>query len=115
MSDLIQDSPSAYIHRSLAWLVGGFAAVALLLSVVGLYGVVAYSVSRRNREIGIRTALGASTGAIYRMILGDAGRLIALPLPPVSPPPLPLPGCCAACFSASAPGTSPPWPSSQAS
>jgi len=40
--------------------------------------VVAYSVSRRNREIGIRISLGASTGAIYRMILGDAGRLIAV-------------------------------------
>jgi ABC-type antimicrobial peptide transport system permease subunit len=77
MIDRIQDSQSAYMHRSLAWLIGGFAAVALLLSVVGLYGVVAYSVSRRNREIGIRTTLGASTGAIYRMILGDAGRLIA--------------------------------------
>ncbi|HEX7200665.1 MAG TPA: ABC transporter permease, partial [Dongiaceae bacterium] len=78
MIDRIQDSQSAYMHRSLVWLVGGFAAVALLLSVVGLYGVVAYSVSRRNREIGIRTALGASTAAIYRMILGDAGRLIAI-------------------------------------
>jgi predicted permease len=78
MIDRIRDSQSAYMHRSLAWLVGGFAAVALLLSVVGLYGVVAYSVSRRNREIGIRTALGASTAAIYRMILGDAGRLIAI-------------------------------------
>jgi macrolide transport system ATP-binding/permease protein len=76
MRDRIQDSQSAYMHRSLAWLVGGFAAVALMLSVVGLYGVVAYSVSQRNREIGIRTALGASRGSIYKMILCEAGRLI---------------------------------------
>ncbi len=78
MLDRIQDSQSAYMHRSLAWLVGGFAAAALLLSVVGLYGVVAYSVGQRSREIGIRTALGASTGSIYLMILGEAGRLIGL-------------------------------------
>ncbi|HEV3196529.1 MAG TPA: ABC transporter permease [Bryobacteraceae bacterium] len=78
MLDRIQDSQSAYMHRSLAWLVGGFAAVALLLSAVGLYGVVAYSVNQRNREIGIRTALGASRGAIYVMIMSEAGRLIGL-------------------------------------
>jgi macrolide transport system ATP-binding/permease protein len=78
MRERIQDSDSAYMHRSLAWLVGGFAAVALLLSVVGLYGVVAYSVSQRHREIGIRTALGASRGSIYRMIVSEAGRLIGL-------------------------------------
>lgn len=77
MLQRIEDSQSAYMHRSLAWLVGGFAAMALVLSVVGLYGVVAYSVSQRNREIGIRTALGASRGSIYRMILSEAGRLIA--------------------------------------
>jgi macrolide transport system ATP-binding/permease protein len=78
MLDRIQDSQSAYMHRSLAWLVGGFAVAALLLSVVGLYGVVAYSVGQRSREIGIRTALGASRGSIYLMILGEAGRLIGL-------------------------------------
>lgn len=78
MRERIQDSDSAYMHRSLAWLVGAFAAVALLLSVVGLYGVVAYSVSQRHREIGIRTALGASRGSIYKMILSEAGRLIGI-------------------------------------
>ena len=78
MTARIQDSPSAYLHRSLAWLVGGFAAMALLLGVVGLYGVVAYSVSQRSREIGIRIALGAQPGSIYELILREAGRLIAL-------------------------------------
>jgi len=77
MRDLINDSQSAYVHRSVAWLVGGFAALALLVGVVGLYGVIAYSVSQRSREIGIRMALGAQTASVYRLILKEAGWLTA--------------------------------------
>ncbi len=78
MTDVIGDSPSAYIHRSSAWLVGGFAVTALLLGVVGLYGVVAYSVSQRNREIGVRMALGAQRSSVYRLILTEAGWLVGI-------------------------------------
>jgi macrolide transport system ATP-binding/permease protein len=74
----IDQSPSAYLHRSSAWLVGGFAVVALLLGVIGLYGVIAYSVGRRTREIGVRMALGAQRKSVYQLILLEAAWLIGI-------------------------------------
>ncbi|MBI5282788.1 MAG: ABC transporter permease [Candidatus Solibacter usitatus] len=62
--------------RSLAWLVGGFALLALGLAAAGMYGVVSHGVVRRTRELGVRLALGASRGRVAWLIVGSSLRSV---------------------------------------
>jgi predicted permease len=69
-------------QRAFTFLSAFFAGVALLLSAIGLYGMLSSSVTQRTGEIGIRAALGASRGVILRMIFADALRLVAVGVGP---------------------------------
>jgi putative ABC transport system permease protein len=65
-------------ERLMATLSSFFGFLAALLATVGLYGVISYSVARRRNEIGIRMALGAGRTSIVRLIMGEAGMLLAI-------------------------------------
>jgi putative ABC transport system permease protein len=67
-------------ERLMASLSGAFGALAGLLAAVGLYGVMSYTVTRRSNEMGIRLAMGARRSEVLRMVLADAGTLVAIGL-----------------------------------
>ncbi|HXU21138.1 MAG TPA: FtsX-like permease family protein, partial [Verrucomicrobiae bacterium] len=73
LEEVISDSLAS--RRFSMILLGVFAAIALVLSAIGIYGVISYVVGQRTHEIGIRLALGAHPGDVMRLILGQATRL----------------------------------------
>jgi ABC-type antimicrobial peptide transport system permease subunit len=64
-------------HRFRAVLVVAFAALALILAMVGVFGILGYSVQQHLRDFGLRRALGATTNDILRLVMGNAARVIA--------------------------------------
>ena len=78
MDEVIADSPAAFERRYPAFLIGMFAAVALMMATIGTYGIVAYAVAQRRQEIGIRIALGAQRGDIFRLVVGQGMALAVI-------------------------------------
>ncbi len=76
MTNLVDESLAQ--PRFAMMLLGSFGGLAVVLACIGLYGVVSYGVAQRTREIGVRMALGAKRGDVFRMILSQSGRLVGV-------------------------------------
>src|SRR6185503_19307696 len=73
----LEDMLGAYLmpRRFQTLLLAGFSAVALLMAAIGIYGLIQYSIATRTQEIAIRMAVGAQSGAIFRMVIGEGLKL----------------------------------------
>lgn len=76
MDEITNQQPAVFLRRYPSYLIGSFAGLALILAMVGLYGLLSFTVMQRTREIGIRVALGAQRGDILRLVLGQGIRAV---------------------------------------
>jgi putative ABC transport system permease protein len=76
MTEVVAESLAQ--RRFTMLLLAAFAAVALLMAAVGIYGVISYSVAQRTRELGVRIALGATAGRVLSMVLLESSKLVLL-------------------------------------
>lgn len=78
LRDRVADSPAIFVRRYPLILIGGFGLAAALIAVAGLYAVLSHNVASRTKEIGIRAALGATPGALVRLVIRRGGLLVAI-------------------------------------